>query len=426
MHGWFGGSLLRAPDADDEPTSPCEWDSYRLPFNALPVHYDLTIEMWALTPPVDVLGRMSILVARNESMAPPKCLVLHVDPSVVIHSMEMAHQGQRFEPVSELDYDGSWKQLTIKLNKPLETNGTLRLSFSYPLEDKLTGLYHSRYMGPEGQWHSIATTQHEATSARETFPCWDEPGFKATFAITLHIPDEDDGLVGLSNMPALSEAPIEANETLATLDELRDVNVTVGPRLRRLRFDTSPRMSTYLVAFVVGRLEAISTTTESGVLLSAWAPAATSGVDKLHFALDIAREALQHYEEIFALPFPLAKIDIVSIPDFGPGAMENWGLITYRATNVLADDFSSPSERQSVAATVVHELGHQARARGRARAPRAPRSRGGRRARARACALAGVRAPGVRRAALASRPCPGLSLCRALARAAARSGSATW
>lgn len=123
----------------------------------------------------------------------------------------------------------------------------------------------------------------------------------------------------------------------------------------------------YLVAFTVGEFEAIRTTTPSGIRLSAWAPAATRQVAKLRYALKIARDALTLYEKLLGVPFPLPKIDIVSIPDFGPGAMENWGLITYRATSVLADEHSAPGDIQSVACTVVHELGHQvgALARGR-------------------------------------------------------------
>jgi hypothetical protein len=371
-----GGGADGLPAVND--SEACHWQSYRLPTDVLPLAYNLTIELGSLDVPSMVYGTVEIELARNASAErAPRCIVLHISPELTVHALRVNASDGSDLGARVARYASEWSQLHVELGGPMHRGATLSASFSYELRDKLTGLYHSRFTGTDGAEHSIATTQHEATSARETFPCWDEPAFKATFALALHVPT-DDGTFALSNMPALSAAKLADGSGRHGADGTLRAGRPLAPdgapdlapvRLKRVVFGRSPRMATYLVAFTVGKFESISATSESGVQLKAWAPAASEQVGKLRYALDIARKALDLYESLFAVPFPLPKIDIVSIPDFGPGAMENWGLITYRATSVLADEHSSPYDRQSVACTVVHELGHQVRARaGRGRA----------------------------------------------------------
>jgi len=338
----------------------CAWAHYRLPKAVYPTHYNLTIELTALTPPAPIYGVVSIAVKRNMSLPAPSCLVFHVASDVTIDDMQVCDRaGGKCSQGGTAFYNPDWSQMQVELVAPVTEMALLRVAFHYELRDKLTGLYHSKFVGVGGEEHSIATTQHEAVSARETFPCWDEPGFKATFNVALHVPDKE-GTVALANMPAVASGPLQPNQTLRADRPLPEgmAPELAGP-LKRVEFSQSPRMSTYLLAFTVGNFESITANSSSGVMLRAWAPAATQQVGKLQFALNIAKKALDEYERMLGVPFPLPKIDIVSIPDFGPGAMENWGLITYRATAVLADSSSAPHDRQSVAATVVHELGHQ-------------------------------------------------------------------
>jgi len=376
-----------APHVIANASDVCAWSSYRLPTGVVPVAYNLTLELSSLHPPALVYGKVAIELRRNVSRPSPRCLILHASPEMSIDGLAICANETSCTALHVAYYDAEWAQLQVELRAELPHAAHLHVRFSYPLRDKLTGLYHSSFVGVDGREHSIATTQHEATSARETFPCWDEPGFKATFQLALNVKD-DEQLVALSNMPALGwyalQVDAETDESLrqgrplvaeadvlaanASGVSLDQVLEPVG--LRRVEFDTSPRMSTYLLALSVGEFEAIETRSKSGVTLRAWAPAATHEVSKLRFALSVAAKALDVYEELLQVPFPLPKIDIVSIPDFGPGAMENWGLITYRATNVLADELSAPHDRQAVACTVVHELGHQARARRDAARPR--------------------------------------------------------
>uniref|UniRef100_A0A453KPA7 Aminopeptidase n=1 Tax=Aegilops tauschii subsp. strangulata TaxID=200361 RepID=A0A453KPA7_AEGTS len=206
----------------------------------------------------------------------------------------------------------------------------------------LSGLYHPWYLHRtsckyqyKGKERNMAVTQFESVDARRCFPCWDEPAFKAKFKLTLEVPSE---LVALSNMPV-------GNATFA------------GP-IKTVRYLESPPMSTYLVAIVVGLFEYVEGMTTKGTRVRVYTQIGKSNQGK--FALDVGVKSLNLYKDYFDTPFPLPKLDMVAIPDFAAGAMENYGLVTYREVALLFDDkSSSASSRQSVAITVAHELAHQ-------------------------------------------------------------------
>ncbi|OAY71244.1 Aminopeptidase M1-B [Ananas comosus] len=213
-------------------------------------------------------------------------------------------------------------------------DGELRIGFTGTLNDQMRGFYRSKYEY-NGEIRNMAVTQFEAVDARRCFPCWDEPAFKATFKITLEVPSE---LVALSNMPVAEEK--------------------VDGVVKTLSFEESPIMSTYLVAIVVGLFDYIEDNLPDGTKVRVYCQVGKSSQGK--FALDVAVKSLQLYENYFAVPYPLPKLDMVAIPDFAAGAMENYGLVTYRETALLYDDrLSSASNKQSVAITVAHELAHQ-------------------------------------------------------------------
>ncbi|KAJ9055268.1 hypothetical protein DSO57_1005675 [Entomophthora muscae] len=188
----------------------------------------------------------------------------------------------------------------------------------------------------------MATTQFEANDARKAFPCWDEPAAKATFDIVLKVPT---GLVALSNMNVIDECPLD------------------GTQLKEVKFATTPAMSTYLLAFIVGDLDFIESHT-SGKISSTpvkchvYAPLSTAYQGQ--FALSVCTRALDLFEEVLGIPYPLPKMDMVPIPDFDSGAMENWGLVTFGISSLLFDEqTSSMITKQDIASTVAHELAHQ-------------------------------------------------------------------
>ncbi|GJN16377.1 hypothetical protein PR202_gb03360 [Eleusine coracana subsp. coracana] len=181
----------------------------------------------------------------------------------------------------------------------------------------------------------MAVTQFEAADARRCFPCWDEPAFKAKFKLTLEVPSE---LVALSNMPAVKE--------------------TVNGPLKTIYYEESPLMSTYLVAIVVGLFDYIESSTSQGTKVRVYTQVGKTNQGK--FALDVGVKSLDLFKDYFATPYPLPKLDMIAIPDFAAGAMENYGLVTYRETALLYDELlSSASNKQQVAITVAHELAHQ-------------------------------------------------------------------
>lgn len=214
----------------------------------------------------------------------------------------------------------------------------MQLSFNGQINDKLHGFYLSKYTGPDGKERRSAVTQFEATYARQAFPCWDEPAHKATFDIILKVPN-DGKTKALSNMPVKEESVDQEN-------------------YRVFKYDQTPIMSTYLVAFVVGEYDYIETRSKHGVLIRVYTPIGQS--EKGRFALQVASGALDFFTDYFQIPYPLKKLDLIAISDFSCGAMENWGLVTYRETCILIDEANSSTQiKQKVSIVVAHELAHQ-------------------------------------------------------------------
>ncbi|HEU4830671.1 MAG TPA: M1 family metallopeptidase, partial [Candidatus Saccharimonadales bacterium] len=209
------------------------------------------------------------------------------------------------------------------------------VTYSGKITDSMHGLYPS-YFEDSGVKKELLATQFESHHAREVFPCVDEPEAKATFDVTLTTENE---VTVLGNMPIKSQR-VE-NGLLVT------------------SFDTTPRMSTYLLAWVVGELHRKTSHTKSGVEVNVWATPAQKP-ESLDFALDIATRTIDFFDEYFDTPYPLPKSDHVALPDFSSGAMENWGLITYREIALLADPkTTSISSKRYIATVIAHELSHQ-------------------------------------------------------------------
>jgi len=201
----------------------------------------------------------------------------------------------------------------------------------------MRGFYRSSYTAEDGSKKMIAVTQFESTDARRAFPCWDEPAMKATFDVTLCIPSSSNS-IALSNMPVVKE------------EVTGDVKV--------FTYDRTPIMSTYLLAFVIGEFDYVEKRDKNGVLIRVYTPVGKK--EQGTYALEVAVKTLPFYNDYFEIAYPLPKMDLIAIPDFAAAAMENWGLVTYRETALLADpENTSSNTKQWVALVVGHELAHQ-------------------------------------------------------------------
>ncbi|MGD8374276.1 MAG: M1 family metallopeptidase [Candidatus Woesebacteria bacterium] len=254
---------------------------------------------------------------------------------IILHSKDLAinkvtvdDQQVNFELLGKTD------ELVIKSNKIMQGSCTITIDFDGKINDAMHGLYPC-YFKHDGKDKELLMTQLESHHARELFPCIDEPAAKAVFEITL---TTEQGVTVLSNTPAKSQ--INRDKALVT------------------EFEPTPKMSTYLLAFVIGELEYLETTNKHGVLVRTYAT--PDNVKHTKFALELAAKTLDYYDDYFDVPYPLQKCDMVAVPDFAAGAMENWGLVTYRESCMLVDPKNTPADvREWVATVVTHELSHQ-------------------------------------------------------------------
>ncbi len=232
------------------------------------------------------------------------------------------------------------KATTVTFTFPSELpvgEGVLTIKFSGILNNQMAGFYRSNYTDIHGVSKVMASTQFESLDARRAFPCWDEPSAKAVFSVTLVVPID---LTAFSNMPELK------------------VRTLPGGKLKEILYMDTPKMSSYLVAFCVGEFDFVQDMTDHGVLVRVYTPPGKS--EHGDFALKCALRTLDLYDDFFGVPYPLPKLDMVAIPEFAMGAMENWGLVTYREVDVLIDPVKASSQqRQRVCTVVTHELAHQ-------------------------------------------------------------------
>ena len=223
----------------------------------------------------------------------------------------------------------------LRLTVPTLAPGkhTVRIEFAGEITDPMHGLYPC-YFTLDDHKEELLVTQFESHHARDVFPCVDEPEAKATFDLTL---TTEQHVTTVSNTPIKQQ--IEADGHLTTT------------------FETTPIMSTYLLAWVVGKLEYQEKFTHDGIAVRAYATPANKA--KLGYALDEAVRYLEFFNDYFDVPYPLAKCDFLAIPDFSAGAMENWGCITFRETTLLVDEHSSTHTKQYVTLVIAHEIAHQ-------------------------------------------------------------------
>jgi puromycin-sensitive aminopeptidase len=311
------------------PTGAADPDEHRLPRAVRPTRYEL-----GLVPDLDAATFFGTEAVAIEVSSPLREIVCNAAELTIEEAWVVAAGGERIEVTATVDE--STERATFSLATTLEPGThTLHARFTGILNDKLRGFYRSTFVDAEGVTRTLATTQFESTDARRAFPCWDEPEAKATFAVTLVVPED---LLAISNGAEVSSQPL-------------------GDGRRRVTFAETMPMSTYLVAFVVGPLEATTAVDVDGVPLRVVHP-----LGKAHltdFALEVGAAALRFYTGYYGIAYPGGKVDLVAIPDFAFGAMENLGCITFRETALLADTaLATQPELERVADVIAHELAH--------------------------------------------------------------------
>ena len=302
---------------------------YRLPTNVTPERYELKLTpdltTWTFT------GDEKISIHVHE---PVREIILNA-AELELHAVSLqTADGKVREGRVNLDTEN--ERATLSFGEPVPAGrGDLQIQFSGILNDKLHGFYRSTYKGADGQDKPLASTQFESTDARRAFPCWDEPAFKAVYQVTLVV---DEKLTAISNARVVRENALPGNK-------------------KAVVFADSMKMSTYLVAFIVGEFEATAPVMVGNAPLRV---CAVPGKKHLAtFAVDIGKASLEHFSAYYGIAYPGDKLDLIAIPDFASGAMENLGAITFRETALLVDaDRATRTELERVADVVSHENAH--------------------------------------------------------------------
>ncbi|XP_006867950.1 PREDICTED: endoplasmic reticulum aminopeptidase 1 [Chrysochloris asiatica] len=329
---WCQRIETTAPKASNG--APFPWNKMRLPEHVIPVHYDLMIHVNLTT--LTFWGTTEVEITVSQ---PTSSIVLHSYHLQISKATLRKGAGeQQFEDSLRVLEYLPHEQIALLAPEPLLVGVpyTVVLDYTGNLSESFHGFYKSTYRTKEGEVRVLASTQFEPTAARMAFPCFDEPALKASFSIKIR---REPGQLAISNMPLVK-------------------SVTIAEGLIEDHFDVTVKMSTYLVAFIVSDFKSISKMTKSGVKVSVYA--VPDKINQADYALDAAVTLLEFYEDYFNIPYPLPKQDLAAIPDFQSGAMENWGLTTYRESALLFDvEKSSASSKLGITMTVSHELAHQ-------------------------------------------------------------------
>ncbi|MBT5581103.1 MAG: M1 family peptidase [Acidimicrobiaceae bacterium] len=300
----------------------------RLPRHVIPNNY--SIHLVPLIEDATFTGAVTIDVQITKSTSE---IVLNA-AELTIASVSIRRGDETIDPTWRLDSDT--ERMHLHLDSLLAAgSATIDITFAGILNDQLRGFYLSTYIDDDGVERTIATSQMQSTDARRAFPCWDEPEWKATYSTTL---DVDAQHLAVSNAAIVDETMLDNG-------------------LRRVKFAKTMKMSTYLVAFVVGPLEATEPVDAGGVPVRVVHRPGQGHLTS--FALDVAVHALTWFQEYYDIPYPGDKVDLIAVPDFAFGAMENLGCVTFRDVLLVIDpDTASQPELQRAADVINHELAH--------------------------------------------------------------------
>ena len=309
-------------------------DSGFLPKNIIPLHYQLTF-----APNLSegyFFGSTSIIIRAQEDSDDIAINTLDLQILSIRLDNKLA---QNVGGTLASSYDEKSQQTRIALTDSLKKDdeATLTITFKGALNDQFAGFYRSNYVGEDGKEKWVASTQMQPSSARRAFPCFDEPSFKAQFSIKVLV---EQHLICISNMPAVQETKVSFT-------------------IKEITFATTPLMSSYLVAMVVGEGLYAVRNNEYRVPITSYVASAADARNAV-FSTALTAKCMALYEEAFDFRFPLPKLDMAAIPYFQLGAMENWGLIQFDTIAFLYDSTQDSEQRkQSIAEVVAHEVGHQ-------------------------------------------------------------------
>lgn len=319
----------------------------RLPMDVIPVDYKIQLIPFLQDGNFTTNGRVQITLrcdhSTNVIMLNTNNLTILPSTVKLRHAYDLPEYPVHAELIVANQTYNKEKQIYSITVYPALTEATtyeLYMDFVSELNDILQGFYRSKYIdlkSKQKRW--LATTQFSPTEARRAFPCWDEPAFKASFTIIIGRPKN---MSSLSNMPVKETLPIEGMDNWVW-----DHYYTTLP------------MSTYLVAFIVSDLKSLGIITlQSGLKFQVFSR--SDVLQQTRYALEIGPKILMYFEDYFNIKYPLPKLDLAAIPDFGFTGMENWGLITFRESGLLYDiSISSLQDKQRVALVTGHELAHQ-------------------------------------------------------------------
>ncbi len=304
--------------------------SVRLSANIIPEEYEIRLH-----PDLENFTFSGIEVIALNVLKKTDTITLH-SKEIDIETADIALSKDEKIFARKISYDKKAETATFRFPKKISAGKwKLNIVFQGILNDKMRGFYRSKYH-VNGKEHHMATTQFEATDARSAFPCFDEPAKKAVFKVSLVVPK---GHTAISNTLPVSVKEHEAGYEI-------------------VHFSPTPKMSTYLLAFIVGKFEFLESKTKSGVQVRVFTTPGKKHQAK--FALDCTVKVLEFYEKYFAIPYPLPTMDMIAIPDFTSLAMENWGAITFREIGILVDEKNtSLGTKELVAEVIAHELAHQ-------------------------------------------------------------------
>ncbi|HEY9757900.1 MAG TPA: M1 family metallopeptidase [Oculatellaceae cyanobacterium] len=325
-----GSDTVAAVVSASANSKPVEQDSVRLPLYVRPTNYALTFEPDAKSFTFKGTANINITISAQTSV-----IVLNAaDLTISDASIRTPRDGLQNATV-QLDAAKEQAQLSFK-SQLAPGQYVLNLRFKGSLNDQLRGFYRSAYVDEKGATKYMFVTQMEPTDARRMFPCFDEPAFKSTFQITAVVDPQ---------YTVISNAPVAKTERQ-------------GNGKKIVAFDKTPVMSSYLVALIVGDLKASQTKTANGIPITVWT---TPGKESLaECALNTAVEILPVQEKYFGIPYPGKKLDLIALPDFGAGAMENLGAITFRESRLLLDSKTGTNFLKRVIAGIeAHEMAHQ-------------------------------------------------------------------
>lgn len=324
-----------------------------LPGHVKPVHYDLELSN------IDVNkntfdGNVKIELDVKEDTDE---IVLHA-LDIKFNKTELSYSVSKTEStveIKDVSYDKKAQTATLKLGETLKSGAaakaSLEIAFTATLRDNMGGFYKSGYKDQSGKDQVLLSTQFEAIEARTAFPCFDEPNLKATFSFTITVAED---------YTALSNTPIVTSKTL---DDGKKKGAIESSGLKIVKFQKTPIMSTYLVAWIVGKLDYVEAYTErayNGKKLPVRVYTSEGESEKGKYGLQVATKVIDYFSEVFDIDYYLPKLDLIAVPTFASNAMENTALITFRASALLYDEASSdPKYKEKVAYVVSHELAHQ-------------------------------------------------------------------